>query len=105
MRQQALASDGLEIRLLGPFEVRRNGRPLRVGGAKPRKLVADLVLHRDEVVSADRLIDDLWGERPPDSAGHAVQVYVSQLRRQLGAALVTRPPGYVLELEIGRAHV
>src|SRR5712692_8763816 len=92
-------SGALEVLLLGPLEVRRDGAPLRLGGAKPRMLVADLALHVGEVVSVDRLVDDLWGERPPRSAAHAVEVYVSQLRRELGSALVTRPPGYMLQLD------
>src|SRR5438128_1103727 len=95
-------SGSLEVLLLGPLEIRRDGEPLRLGGAKPRALLADLSLHLGEPVSVDRLVDDLWGERPPRSAPHAVEVYVSQLRRQLGAVLVTRPSGYVLELEPAR---
>ncbi len=90
----------LDVRLLGPLEVRRDGRLLKLGGAKPRHLIADLVLHLGETVSVDRLIDALWGERPPGSAPHAVEVYVSQLRKELGPVLLTRPPGYALVLEV-----
>jgi class 3 adenylate cyclase len=89
----------LDVRLLGPLEVRRDGLLLKLGGAKPRHLIADLALHLGETVSVDRLIDALWGERPPGSAPHAVEVYVSQLRKELGSALLTRPPGYALVLE------
>ena len=89
----------LDLRLLGPLEVRRDGRLVKLGGAKPRKLLADLVLRLGETISVDRLIDDLWGEAPPTTAPHAVEVYVSQLRKQLGHVLVTRPPGYALALE------
>jgi len=89
----------LDVRLLGPLEVRHEGRLLKLGGAKPRTLLADLVLHLGEAVSVDRLIDDLWGESPPDSAPHAVEVHVSRLRKELGGALVTRAPGYVLAVE------
>jgi DNA-binding SARP family transcriptional activator len=92
---------GLEVLLLGPLEVRRDGEPLRLGGGKPRMLVADLALHLGEPVSVDRLIDDLWGERPPKSAPHAIETYVSQLRK-LDLALPNKPPGYVLELEPDR---
>ena len=91
--------EALDVRLLGPLEVRRDGRIVKLGGAKPRKLLAALVLHLGEAVSVDRLIDGLWGESPPESASHAVEVYVSQLRKALGPVLVTRPPGYVLELD------
>jgi class 3 adenylate cyclase/tetratricopeptide (TPR) repeat protein len=89
----------LDVRLLGHLEVRRDGRLLKLGGAKPRHLIADLVLHLGETVSVDRLIDALWGERPPGSASHAVEVYVSQLRKELGPVLLTRAPGYALALE------
>jgi DNA-binding SARP family transcriptional activator len=96
----------LEVRLLGPLEVRRDGRILKLGGAKPRTLLADLALHLGETVSVDRLIDDLWGERPAAKAKHTVQEYVSQLRKELGqAALVRRPPGYALELEAERVDL
>src|SRR5712691_739041 len=88
----------VEVLLLGPLEARRDGEPLRLGGLKPRMLLADLALHAGEVISVDRLIDDLWGERPPRSAPHAVEVNVSKVRAALGPALVTRAPGYVLEL-------
>jgi class 3 adenylate cyclase/DNA-binding winged helix-turn-helix (wHTH) protein len=90
----------LDLRLLGPLEVRRDGVLLKLGGAKPRTLLADLALHLGEAVSVDRLIDDLWGETPPESAPHAVEVHVSRLRKELGAALVTRDAsGYALVLE------
>ena len=55
----------MEFRLLGPVEALRDGRPIALGGAKPRALLALLLLHANEVVSRDRLIDALWGERPP----------------------------------------
>jgi len=97
---------GLDIRLLGPLEVNRDGQPLKLGGAKVRTLFADLALHLGETVSVDRLIDDLWGEQPPDSAQHAVEEYVSQLRKKLGrTAVLTRPPGYALALEAGQVDL
>jgi DNA-binding SARP family transcriptional activator len=62
-------------------------------------VLAILLLHRGEVVSADRIVDELWGERPPGRATKTVQVYVSRLRKALGdGVLVTRGGGYVLEL-------
>src|SRR5436305_1034964 len=90
----------VEVLLLGPLEARRDGELLRLGGLKPRMLLADLALHAGEVLSVDRLVDDLWGERPPRSAPHAIEVNISKLRRALGPALVTRAPGYALELEL-----
>jgi len=93
----------LEFRILGPVEVVRDDRALPLGGAKQRALVADLALHANEVLSADRIIDDLWGEEPPETASHMLHVYVSRLRKTLGDhggdVLVTRPPGYMLRLE------
>ena len=91
----------LELRLLGPLEALRDGRAVTLGGAKPRALLAVLALDLGRVVSADRLVEALWPGETPDSAPHAVQVYVSQLRKALGPVIVTRPPGYALELDRG----
>ena len=66
-------------------------------------MLAVLALHANQVVSADRLIDELWGEHPPSTAVHTVQVFVSRLRSALapaGARLLIRSPGYVLELAL-----
>ncbi len=93
---------GLELGVLGPIEVRiDHGEPVALGGVRQRALLAILGLHANEVVSTDRLVDDLWGEHPPATAVHTVQVFVSRLRRALASAgerLVTRPRGYVLEV-------
>jgi class 3 adenylate cyclase len=89
----------LEVRLLGPIEVERDGEPVALGGQKPRALLAVLALEPGRVVSVDRLVEALWPGDPPETAPHAVQVYVSQLRKALGSTIVTRPPGYVLEVE------
>jgi DNA-binding SARP family transcriptional activator len=95
----------LDFRLLGPLEVFDGARAVVIGGGKRRSLLALLLLHGNEVVSADRLIDELWGERPPPTAAKGLQVYVSQLRKELqngadrdGDVLVTRANGYVLQL-------
>jgi len=58
----------MEFRILGPLEVLEEGRPVALGGAKQRALLAVLLLHANEVVSRDRLIDELWGGEPPDTA-------------------------------------
>ena len=90
----------IEFRILGPLEVEHEGRLVPLGGTRQRAVLAILLLHRGEVVSMDRLIDELWGERPPDTATKTVQVYVSRLRKELGQDLVlTRGGGYVLELD------
>ena len=70
---------------------------IAVGGQKQRALLALLLLDAGRVVSVDRLVDALWGERPPRTAPTSLQNFVSQLRKSLGAdVLVTRPPGYLL---------
>ena len=91
----------MEFRLLGPLEVRKDGRVVPVGGAKQRALLAILLLHANEVVSRDRLIDELWAERPPGTADHSLDHQVSRLRKTLEPSelLVTRSGGYVLEVE------
>ena len=90
----------MEFRVLGPLEVHEGGRSLPIGRGKERALLALLLLHANEVVSKDRLIDALWGETPPPTAPTALQVSVSKLRKTLGPArIVTRAPGYSLELQ------
>ena len=85
------------VDILGPLEVRQGSRVIALGGRRKRALLAALVLNANRVVSLDTLIDSLWGERPPPTAAATVQVYVSQLRKQLGTErLVTRPSGYLL---------
>ena len=90
----------VEVGLLGPLEVSRQGQSVAIGGPKPRALLAALALEAGRVVSVDRIVESLWPGEPPDTAAHAVQVYVSQLRKALGNdAISTRPPGYALELD------
>ena len=68
-----------------------------LGGIKPRSLLALLLLHANQVMSADRLIDELWGDEPPATAAKSIQVHVSKLRQLMGdGRLATRDPGYVL---------
>jgi YVTN family beta-propeller protein len=96
----------VEFRILGPLEVVEHGRPVVVGAPKVRALLAVLVLHRGEVVSTDRLIDALWGERASPTAARTVQVYVSNLRKVLGEGLVvTEGRGYMLRAEPGELDV
>jgi YVTN family beta-propeller protein len=90
----------VEFRILGPLEVEDDGRVLPLGGAKQRALLALLLLHANEVVSRDRLIDDIWGERAPETAATALQGYVSGLRKALGVErILTRAPGYLLQVD------
>jgi DNA-binding SARP family transcriptional activator/ABC-type transport system substrate-binding protein/streptogramin lyase len=91
----------VEFRLLGPVEAVRDGRSLPLGGAKPRALMALLLLHANEVVSRDRLIEGLWPDRAPGTARHSLDVQVSRLRKAFEPEepLVTRSGGYTLEVE------
>jgi DNA-binding SARP family transcriptional activator/tetratricopeptide (TPR) repeat protein len=85
--------------LLGPLRVVDGDREIVLPRQKHRALLAFLLLHAGEVVSVDRLLDGLWGERPPETAKNSLQNNVSQLRKLLGAdVLRTAPPGYVLDI-------
>ena len=87
----------MEYLVLGPLEVHDGDGPLPLAGEKQRALLALLLLNANRVVSRERLIDDLWGENPPDTAVTSVQVYVSRLRKLLPPeTLLTRPPGYLM---------
>jgi DNA-binding SARP family transcriptional activator len=91
-----------EFRLLGPLEAVVDGNAVHLAAAKPRALLALLLLNRNRVVPTERLIDDLWGDEAPARATKTLQVYISQLRKELGAdRVVTRPPGYLLRVEAG----
>src|SRR5437588_8544475 len=73
----------MEYRILGPLEVADEGEPVPLGRLKERLVLAVLLLHANEFVGRDRLIDELWGTAPPPTARKAVNVYVSQLRKAL----------------------
>jgi YVTN family beta-propeller protein len=91
------------VRILGPLELWLDGRMVELGGGRQRALLALLALHANEVLSLERLIDELWGEHPPATAHKVLQNAVSQLRGEIGPdrpeLLVTRSPGYVLALD------
>ncbi|MFR9803326.1 ATP-binding protein [Pseudonocardia sp. RS010] len=94
----------VDVRLLGPVGVVVDGQERSVGRGAERALLALLALRAGQAVSPARLIDDLWGDRLPEDPGNALQTRVSKLRRALAAAgapggVVTRAPGYVLEVE------
>jgi DNA-binding SARP family transcriptional activator len=94
----------VDFRILGPVELWAEGREIVLKGARQRTLLALLLLRRGDAVSRDRLIEELWGERPPRGAAKALQVAVSRLRRGLGGEgrrLLTAPTGYQLRLEPG----
>jgi basic membrane lipoprotein Med (substrate-binding protein (PBP1-ABC) superfamily)/DNA-binding SARP family transcriptional activator len=99
-----MSADAMEFRLLGALEVTANGAAANLGPPKQRALLAILLLHAGEIVPVDRLIDLLWGEHPPRTATHSIQIYVSDLRRALESlgdkqVLATRPPGYQLDAD------
>lgn len=100
----------MDFRVLGPVEVYEGGRQLPMGPAKQRSLLAILLIHANEAVSSDRLIDELWGGEAPDGAPHTLHVYVSQLRKTLEPdrppgspqqILMTRGQGYLLRVGEG----
>src|SRR3954470_18972624 len=92
----------MQFRLLGPLEVFTDDGSVDIGSGKRRALLANLLIHANEVVSAERLIDELWDEHPPATAAKSVQVYVSQLRKALstnGKLLATRGSGYLISVQ------
>src|SRR5215218_7737856 len=90
----------VEVRLLGPLEVGVSGRRLELRRQKQRALLALLALRAGEVVSTDRLVEELWGGEPPKAAVGSLQNLVSELRKALTPRLIlTRAPGYVLALD------
>src|SRR5918994_3429265 len=90
----------MRYRILGPLQVSDGARELAIGQGRQRALFAYLLLHANEVVSRERLVDELWGEHPPSTAGAMVHNHVSSLRKVFAAAgpvaLETRGHGYRL---------
>lgn len=96
----------MEFRILGPLEAHERGVPRPLGAAKQYALLAILILHRGELVSGERLADELWGEHPPATASKTLQGYISRLRRTLGEEVLhTRGHGYVLTIPPGELDV
>src|ERR1700758_4766307 len=96
----------VELGVLGPLQVRRDGAPVAIPGAKPRAILTMLALHGGSVVSADTLVELLWGKEPPRTAAKALQTHISALRRTLGDGFVlTAGTGWTLstsELDASR---
>ena len=93
----------MEFGILGPLEVTRDGAPVPIGGPKPRVLLAVLLLHRNTVVSADRLLEAIWGDHPPADGRSGLRTHVSRLRTALastpdGSRLRFQAPGYRLSV-------
>ncbi|RYP81915.1 hypothetical protein EKO23_22780 [Nocardioides guangzhouensis] len=100
----------LHLRVLGELTATRDGAVVALGGRRQRAVLAGLIILRDQVVPADRLVDCVWGAHPPSNAAGALQAYVSHLRRQLEPDATARHregviaragPGYVLRLPPG----
>ena len=95
----------MEVRLLGPLEVAADdGTVVSLRGQKLRALTAVLALDAGHVVSSDRLIECLYGDELPQQADNALHLVVSKVRRALreagaGDVLITRPPGYMLDVD------
>jgi DNA-binding SARP family transcriptional activator/tetratricopeptide (TPR) repeat protein len=98
----------IDFLILGPLEARRLGRPLKLGSIKHRMLLAKLLLHANQVLSTDELIDTVWGERPPATVRQSLQNHIAALRRVIESAgtpagqprtLLTRDPGYLLQID------
>lgn len=88
----------MQFRVLGSLEAEKQGRQMDLGGPKQRRLLTALLTHEGNSVSADRLIDVLWGDHPPTTANKILQKYVSHLRKKVGDVIVTRPGGYAIEV-------
>src|SRR5436853_3974699 len=90
----------MDFHILGALEVTRNGRPLALGAGRQRALLALLTLERNQPVSADRIVEELWDGNAPATAPKVVQNLVSQLRRTLGSEEILRTRGHGYELSI-----
>lgn len=94
----------IDLRLLGPLEVRVDGEPVTLGGHRARSVLAYLAMQPDQVVSDEVLAEDIWDGSPPRTAATTLRVYVSRLRKVLRSSpdfedglLASRPGGYVLQ--------
>jgi DNA-binding SARP family transcriptional activator len=93
----------MDFRILGPLQVLDEGRAVPLSGSKQRALLALFLVHANERLATDRLIDELWGERSPQAAAKTVQMQISRLRKVLAAAgggdvVATREGGYELRI-------
>jgi DNA-binding SARP family transcriptional activator len=93
---------GVEFGILGPLQALVDGTPVALGGRQQRAVLAILLVQANQTVPVDRLIDDVWGDSPPETAGNLLQGYVSQLRKALGTDVIaTRGRGYAVIIPTG----
>ena len=89
----------MRFKVLGPLEVVHDDGPIALGGPKQRAVLAHLLVHANEFVPVDALIDQVWGDEPPNAARGTLQTYISHLRRALGTERIeSRAAGYVLRV-------
>src|SRR6476659_5493740 len=98
----------MKFRVLGPLEADEDEQSVPLGGPKRRAVLALLLLNANRVVSADSLVDQLWGDEAAFGASKTLQVHISQLRRALSACggrenIATQPPGY--RMDVGPAEL
>ena len=90
----------MQFHLLGPLEVDPGSGPIALGGPKQRAVLAHLLIRANELVPAETLVDEIWGDDPPEKVRNVVQTYVSHLRKALGHDRIhSRPPGYRLRVD------
>ncbi|MFI1913353.1 BTAD domain-containing putative transcriptional regulator [Nocardia sp. NPDC020380] len=100
--------DDLQFELFGPLTVRHNGHIIEIPRAKHRVVLATLLLQANRVITAEELIQQLWGSNPPATARKTLQGYIARLRKALGAErLVSRSAGYAIvvaadQVDLGR---
>ena len=93
---------GVEFGILGPLQALVDGTPVSLGGRQQRAVLAILLARANQTVPVDRLIDDVWDDSPPETAGNLLQGYVSQLRKALGKDVIaTRGRGYAVVVPSG----
>ncbi|HYS36995.1 MAG TPA: winged helix-turn-helix domain-containing protein, partial [Pseudonocardiaceae bacterium] len=110
MAMPSADGSGLRFTVLGPVQVLVDGEPVTIGSPGARALLLLLVLHANQVVAVDRIVDGMWGDDPPATARTIVHGYVSRLRRVLephatGAQLLTQAPGYELRVDESRVDL
>jgi basic membrane lipoprotein Med (substrate-binding protein (PBP1-ABC) superfamily)/DNA-binding SARP family transcriptional activator/class 3 adenylate cyclase len=99
-RRQRVFGGKMHFRVLGTLEVDGRGGPIPLGGPRQRAVLAHLLIRANELVPAETLVDEIWGDAPPETARNTIQTYVSRLRIALGHDRIrTHAPGYSLRVD------